>query len=649
MRVMLRICAVVAGAAGLLQPAAAQAQTYQGKVGVGISLGERGIGTFTDTAKESWRFQTLDGARELVAAEIDARGWPAVDCQKVVMDERPFPEWIGVIDDPEAYRVDVSGTYKCVLTGQATVGIGNLSTSGTAVQNFAYDSVNNLTTFDLIVPGPPGPNHGVVVLNFVNTRRTPASAVGSGFTDLQIMKPGYTTASAAVLHQAFLSCAASAKFAAMRFMDFTGTNYQETNIAYPSVREWATRKLPTDSSQTAFPGKDGGAAWEHVIDIANATGIDPWINVPVSASADYIAQLATLLKNGLNPTLNIYVESSNEVWNTIFPQRNYNAAEASALGLTEYLNHARRTVQIAQIFASVFGQSAMNSRVRVVLANHAPMLQWWVQPMLDYISTNFGAPKNYIYMLARQGYFAPAAVGATDSVATILANARAGIDSQTAPDPTNNANRQQWIAKAASYGLAGGCGFYEGGPSFPSGGDTTNLANQITANRDPQMGDLLKYDFGTQWLDLGGGLAMQFTLTSGYFRYGCWGLTDDVTKPDRNSKFAAIRSMLAPTTPPATPPAAPTNLTATAVSSQQINLAWTDNATDETGFQVERATRASGPWAVWAVIAQTGANTTTYSDSGLARRTTYFYRVAAVNAAGASGYSNTASARTSRR
>jgi hypothetical protein len=646
MRVMLRICAVVAGAAGLLQPAAAPAQNYQGKVGVGIGLGERGIGTFTDLSKEVWRFQTLDGSRGLVASEVDARGWPVVDCQEVVMDARPFPEWIGVIDDPEAYRVDMSGTYKCALTGQATVGVSPGSTFGTAVQNAAYDSVNNLTTFDLIIPGPPGPNHGVVFLNFVNTRRTASSAVGGGFTDLRIMKPGYTTASAQVLHQAFLSCATSAKFAAMRFMDFTGTNYQESNITYPSVREWATRKLPTDASQTAFPGKDGGASWEHVIDVANATRIDPWINIPVSASADYITQLATLLKNGLDPSLNIYVESSNEVWNAIFPQRTYNAAEASALGLSEHQNHARRTVQIAQTFASVFGQGALNSRVRVVLSSHAPMLQWWVQPMLDYISANYGAPSNSIYMIARQGYFAPASVSATDSVATVLANARAGIDSQAAPDPTNNANRQQWIAKAASYGLAGGCSFYEGGPSFPFNGDTTNLANQITANRDAQMGDLLKYNFGTKWLDFGGGLAMQFTLTSFYSRYGCWGLTDDVTKPDRNSKFAAIRSMLAAPTPPATPPAAPTSLTATAGSSLHINLAWTESTTGVTGFQVERATRASGPWAV---IARPGSNSTTYSDSGLARRTRYYYRVAAVNTAGASGYSNTASARTSRR
>jgi hypothetical protein len=43
-------------------------------------------------------------------------------------------------------------------------------------------------------------------------------------------------------------------------------------------------------------------------------------------------------------------------------------------------------------------------------------------------------------------------------------------------------------------------------------------------------------------------------------------------------------------TPTATPiPAAPTNLTATAASSSQINLSWTDNSNNETGFKVERS------------------------------------------------------------
>jgi hypothetical protein len=73
---------------------------------------------------------------------------------------------------------------------------------------------------------------------------------------------------------------------------------------------------------------------------------------------------------------------------------------------------------------------------------------------------------------------------------------------------------------------------------------------------------------------------------------------------------------------------APSNLTGTVVSSNQINLSWKDNSTNETGFNVERSTVSSGPYSV---IADLGANVTTYSDKGLTQNTTYYYRVQAYN------------------
>ena len=38
-----------------------------------------------------------------------------------------------------------------------------------------------------------------------------------------------------------------------------------------------------------------------------------------------------------------------------------------------------------------------------------------------------------------------------------------------------------------------------------------------------------------------------------------------------------------------TPPAAPSDLTATTVSSAQIDLAWVDNSSDENGFKIEQS------------------------------------------------------------
>lgn len=89
-------------------------------------------------------------------------------------------------------------------------------------------------------------------------------------------------------------------------------------------------------------------------------------------------------------------------------------------------------------------------------------------------------------------------------------------------------------------------------------------------------------------------------------------------------------------------PAAPSNLSASATGTQ-ISLTWADNSNNETEFRIERKTGSGGNYAQ---IATTAANSTGYTDSGLANSTTYFYRIRACNAAGCSGYSNEASATT---
>lgn len=94
---------------------------------------------------------------------------------------------------------------------------------------------------------------------------------------------------------------------------------------------------------------------------------------------------------------------------------------------------------------------------------------------------------------------------------------------------------------------------------------------------------------------------------------------------------------------PAAAPLAPSGLAAAAASYEQIDLTWTDNSTDESGFTIERTLSTD---TTWAPIAQVGQDTTSYSDSGLDSETGYTYRVSAYNSAGSSPYSNTASATT---
>jgi hypothetical protein len=91
-------------------------------------------------------------------------------------------------------------------------------------------------------------------------------------------------------------------------------------------------------------------------------------------------------------------------------------------------------------------------------------------------------------------------------------------------------------------------------------------------------------------------------------------------------------------------PTSPANLSATAVSSSRINLSWSDNSYGEDGFRIERKTGASG---IFSQIAVAAPNTIFYSDTGLDRLTTYYYRVSAYRGINSSEFSDDTSATTS--
>jgi hypothetical protein len=88
----------------------------------------------------------------------------------------------------------------------------------------------------------------------------------------------------------------------------------------------------------------------------------------------------------------------------------------------------------------------------------------------------------------------------------------------------------------------------------------------------------------------------------------------------------------------------PTNLTAIAVSSSRIDLTWTDNASTEDGYKIERC--AGAGCTAFTHITTVGRDGTVYPDAALSAGTSYSYRVQGSNDAGNSAYSNTASATT---
>ena len=100
------------------------------------------------------------------------------------------------------------------------------------------------------------------------------------------------------------------------------------------------------------------------------------------------------------------------------------------------------------------------------------------------------------------------------------------------------------------------------------------------------------------------------------------------------------------TLPPSstTVPVQPSGLIATVVSSTEIDLSWTNNANNQTGFVIQAMTGTTGSFTQ---IAAVPGSTFTFNNTGLSAGTQYSFQVAATNGAGPSTFSNVATATTS--
>jgi outer membrane protein assembly factor BamB len=95
-----------------------------------------------------------------------------------------------------------------------------------------------------------------------------------------------------------------------------------------------------------------------------------------------------------------------------------------------------------------------------------------------------------------------------------------------------------------------------------------------------------------------------------------------------------------------TPPPAPTGLNATAISSSQINLTWTAvSSSCSVSYSVFRSSTSGFTPSASNQVAG-NVSVTSFSDTGLAASTAYFYLIEATNLGGTSGPSNPANATT---
>lgn len=470
---------------------------------------------FADLMHQSRRFGTPDTPWDGKAA-VDADGWPTGDFGVILFVNQKKVKGFG-------------GVYKGTFTGKAAVAP---VASSVTIMNAAWDANTNTSTFEINVP--EGADQ--VMLKFTGTN--------GGVKKLSVIRPGHTAAD--LFTRTFLA-ALDGGFPVLRCMDLLDTNGN-------MVSDWASRAHLSDAQWTL--GK--GMPWEVIIALGNQAKRDLWINIPVRATDDYVRQLATLIKSSLDPGIHVYVEYSNEIWNFGFEQATWNVnqavTEAQVKGsplawdgnMSKYdLGFRRvglRIKQISDIFRGVFGDAAINTRIRPVLAGQI-VNPYILGQGLSLIANVYGPPSKFLYALAGAPYFN---LGDADKMTNLTADQvlqtlNASVDAL----PATNQYEPN-IALATWYGLP----FF----AYEAGPDTfgaNNIAAKEAATRDPRMKELCA-KFLRQWFSAGMDLINWFTLTSAWDgQYGAWGLTDDPSVLD-SYKMQAVAEVRKGPRPPLT-------------------------------------------------------------------------------------------------
>lgn len=271
-------------------------------------------------------------------------------------------------------------------------------------------------------------------------------------------------------------------FESIRFMDWTETNNS-------SVQTWDDRAKANYYTQTT----SAGVAWENIIELANLTQKDIWINIPHLATDDYITQLAQLLHANLDPNIKIYLEYSNEVWNSIF-QQNYAAIDfANDLGYTGenwekvWKFTSKRSADVFFIFENVFGTS--DRFVKILPTQNVPFVA-------EQIVNNFN---NILYnpnqvtadVIAVAPYFGGGIgndLGNSGDYATVTISEILDLAEITINTAINNASGINNIATNNNLGIVA----YEGGQHLVAYG--VNADNQVLTDKLIQQIETQKWE-----------------------------------------------------------------------------------------------------------------------------------------------------------
>ena len=515
---------------------------------------------FVDAFKASrpWLTQssTMWDTAESHLLQLDANGWVMRLPQE---SEAPLYDRVGTVMFNGVKGHYPAGRYTVIYEGEGTLQYGL-----DAVKNIAL-SVPNREIID-VTPT----NSGILL-------RIMATNPNNYIRNIRVLLPNFdeTMADTEMWHPNFLQSISS--YRVIRFMDWMRTNWDangpmrapqqpqeemvmplEQNEVDPFVRSadfntpvlWANRPQPSNARYST----EAGVPAETMIDLVNRIKADPWFNMPHQADDDYIRNFARTVRDRLNTRQYVYVEYSNEVWNSTYGQSAWVQQQANALwpttttpAFTKLLNwYGKRSAEMCDIWQQEWGAQA--DRVICVIATQSTN-SWVGQQMLDCpLWEHAPCHEHNVDSVAIAPYFGQHIGNPTyQTTVNQWATASNGLDTLFAelsngsilPNTMSKTSLSNALTNMSNYAtLAQQRGLslvaYEGGQHLAAVGavqNNTNITAMFSAaNRDPRMIPLYE-QYLAHWHAIGGQMFVHFNSTGLYSQHGNWGAREFYDAP----------------------------------------------------------------------------------------------------------------------
>ncbi len=452
---------------------------------------------FVDAMKQSrkWLPTRSGGATPWDSGEalrLNDHGWP-------ILRDGQAAHTIMMIDNQGAYP---AGKYVCTYEGDGII-------------EFDYDArvVNrNGRRIELDV----NPSDKGIYL------RIDKSNPGNPVRNIKVWLPGFEDAESS-FHPLFIE--RLKPFRVIRFMDWSRTNGS-------NIEDWSDRPSPDYHTQ----GTSRGVALKHMIDLCNELGADPWFCMPHKADDGYVYSFAAQVKQHLRPDLNVYIEWSNEVWNSQFPQHNWVKDRSGSGSLSEGFRQvwAHETNRDFGLWRDVFAQDA--DRVIRVAAGQKDN-PWVTEKLTEALDGRFDAIScsTYFGLTSSQRKQLNASTSAGDILDLSMQEMSRSLRRNY---QAHGELVRAWSARLdRTIPLIG----YEGGQHYTASGGNPPWARALIDVQDhPRMYQVYLANM-REWEDAGGSLFTAFNFVEKPDKWGSWGQLDFQDQElDKAPKYRAL-------------------------------------------------------------------------------------------------------------